>query len=213
MAAERARVRNPRGEGVRLRDELVLAASRLLEADPASVTLRGVAREAGVAAPSVYTQFVDLDELLRAVVGHHVRALRHHVEEATPGPAQVSSDPSAGPATHPRTRLAAACHAYCRWGVEHPGAYAAVFGGQVVRLLSEAEHLAFADGDALLAHMRGLALAVPGVGPARADELVLACWSALHGVVSLRTGKPGYPWPSLDEHVDLVLRPFLGPER
>lgn len=196
---QRTRVRNARGEGGRLREELVAAASRLLEGDdPASLTLRGVAREAGVAAPSVYTQFADLDELLRDVVGHHLAALRSSVEAASVG-------------ADARTRLVAASHAYCRWGADNPGPYAAVFGGRVVRLLSEADHTAFADGDALLAHMHGLAAAVPDLDPARTDGLVLASWTALHGVVTLRAGKPGYPWPPLDVHVDLVLDGLLRP--
>src|SRR5260370_20414356 len=48
-----ARQRNPRGQGERLRDDIIEAASRLL-ADPAAppLTLRGVARAEGVAPTS-----------------------------------------------------------------------------------------------------------------------------------------------------------------
>ena len=54
----KARQRNPRGQGERLRDDIIEAASRLL-ADPAAppLTLRAVAREVGVAATSVYLHF------------------------------------------------------------------------------------------------------------------------------------------------------------
>ena len=50
----RTRQRNPRGQGERLRDDIIEAASALL-ADPAAppLTLRAVAREVGVAATSV----------------------------------------------------------------------------------------------------------------------------------------------------------------
>ena len=63
-----ARQRNPRGQGERLRDDIIEAASRLL-ADPASppLTLRAVAREAGVAATSVYLHFDDIASLVLAV--------------------------------------------------------------------------------------------------------------------------------------------------
>src|SRR5215469_8594971 len=62
------RQRNPRGQGERLRDDIVEAASRLL-ADPAAppLTLRAVAREAGVAATSVYLHFDDIQSLILAV--------------------------------------------------------------------------------------------------------------------------------------------------
>ncbi|WP_380164126.1 TetR/AcrR family transcriptional regulator [Jannaschia sp. R86511] len=191
------RVRNPRGEGLRLREELVLAAGRLLESDdPTAVTLRGVAREAGVAAPSVYGHFADLDALLLAVVEHHLARLRREVEAVT------GADPEA--------RLRAASLAYCRWGVEHAGAYEVVFGGRALRLLSEQESAAFADGEAMLTHLGDLLAALPGVTAPQVPDLVLAGWTGLHGCVSLRTGKPGYPWPPLPAHVDLVVDGLLG---
>lgn len=192
------RVRNPRGEGLRLRDELVRATSRLLESDPGDVTLRGIAREAGVAAPSVYGHFDDLDALLRAVVEHHLGELRREVEAA------------AASAGDPVTRLRAAALAYCRWGVEHAGAYGVVFGGRAVRLLTEQESAAFVHGEAMLAHLADLLADVPGVAAHEVPERVLVGWTGLHGCVSLRTGKPGYPWPPLDEHVDLVLAGLVG---
>ena len=188
------------------------ATSRLLAGgDPAAVTLRGVAREAGVAAPSVYGHFEDLDALLLAVVEQHLSQLRAAVEAA------AGDDPA--------DRLRAACLAYAGWGVEHPGAYAVVFGGRAVRLLSAQESAAFADGEAMLAHLRDLVAALPpgpGEGPGHAsgpedaagpsvEQTAMAVWTGLHGCVGLRTGKPGYPWPPLAEHVDLVLATLLGP--
>src|SRR5712691_7955762 len=71
------RTPNPRGQGGRLRDELLDAASGLLAAGgrDAELTLRSVARAAGVAAPSVYQHFADLDELMLALVRHHLADL------------------------------------------------------------------------------------------------------------------------------------------
>jgi AcrR family transcriptional regulator len=196
-----ARSRNARGEGARLRDELVAAASRLLAAgDPSAVTLRGVAREAGVAAPSVYGHFADLDAVLLAVVEHHLATLRGVFERDTTGDA---GDPAA--------RLRAGALAYCRWGVDNPGAYAVVFGGRAVRLLSEAETVAFSDGEAMLDRLRRLVAEMPGVADETVPSLALAAWTGVHGVVSLRTGKPGYPWPPLAAHVDAVLAGVLAP--
>jgi AcrR family transcriptional regulator len=202
VALQPTRTRNPRGEGSRLRTELVAAASRLLaHSDPAAVTLRAVAREAGVAAPSVYGHFGDLDELLLAVVEHHLADLRRTFDAAT----VLDGDAA--------LRLRSAAVAYCGWGVANPGAYAVVFGGRAVRLLSEAEAVAFADGEAMLEELRGLVAGLPGVAPAAVPGLALAAWTGVHGVVSLRTGKPGYPWPPLADHVDAVLGGVLPAHR
>ena len=59
-----------RGGGRQLRDEIVSAATRLLDeaGEDESLSLRAVAREVGVAATSVYLHFADRDELLAAVM-------------------------------------------------------------------------------------------------------------------------------------------------
>ena len=81
MPATRTRQRNPRGQGERLRDDIIEAASRLL-ADPAAppLTLRAVAREVGVAATSVYLHFDDIESLTLAVVNHLFRSEEHTSE-------------------------------------------------------------------------------------------------------------------------------------
>src|SRR5688500_19624517 len=81
-SGQRTRERNPQGEGSRLHDELIAAAGRLLAADGDvdALSLRGVAREAGVAAPSVYLHFASKEALLRAVVGAHFAALQQAIE-------------------------------------------------------------------------------------------------------------------------------------
>ena len=55
------RARNRRGEGARLRDDIVAAAVALLDetGDQAAVSLRAVARRVGIAAPSIYRHFAD----------------------------------------------------------------------------------------------------------------------------------------------------------
>src|SRR6185437_6193275 len=79
-----ARRPNPRGQGGRLRDELLDAASGLLAVGgrDAELTLRSVARAAGVAAPSVYQHFADLDELMLALVRYHLADLAAAIEAA-----------------------------------------------------------------------------------------------------------------------------------
>src|SRR4051812_21337363 len=193
-----ARTANPRGAGARLRDELLDAATRLLDAGGrhTTLTLRGVAREAGVAAPSVYPHFGDLDALVLELIRRHLADLTEVVRSAV-----------AGEGT-PVGALRAAAHAYVEWGLARPGPYTVVFEGRALRQLTRDEELGLNAGDDLLedlvALLRGLPR--PPADPARA---ALAVWSGLHGVVSLRTAKPAYPWPALDDHVDAVLQPYL----
>ena len=65
-----ARGRNPRGTGARLRDEIIDAGITLIDDtnDAAALTLRGIARAAGIAAPSIYRHFPDLQAVTDAVL-------------------------------------------------------------------------------------------------------------------------------------------------
>lgn len=55
VAGRPARQRNRRGEGAHLRDEIIAGASAILErtGSEENLTLRAVAREVGIAAPSI----------------------------------------------------------------------------------------------------------------------------------------------------------------
>jgi AcrR family transcriptional regulator len=64
------RVRNARGEGDRLRSDIVGAARAILleEGHEAAITLRAVARRVGIAAPSIYPHFPSAAAIVQAVV-------------------------------------------------------------------------------------------------------------------------------------------------
>src|SRR4051794_28688138 len=192
------RTANPRGTGSRLREELLDAATRLLDAGgrDATLTLRGVAREAGVAAPSVYPHFPDLDALVLELIRRHLADLAAGVR------ASVAEAPDGEQA------LRRAAHAYARWGLERPGPYTVVFEGRALRQLTRDEELSLSADEDLLADLVGLLRALPGP-PADVDTAAVALWSGLHGVVALRTAKPAYPWPPLEAHVDAVIGPYL----
>ena len=192
------RTATPRGAGARLREELLDAATRLLDAGgrDAALTLRGVAREAGVAAPSVYPHFPDLDALVLELIRRHLADLAAAVRAAVDG------------ARDGEQALRRAAHAYVRWGLERPGPYTVVFEGRALRQLSRDEELALGAGDDLLDDLRALLLGLPRP-PADPARSAFAVWAGLHGVVSLRTAKPAYPWPPLEDHVDAVLGPYL----
>src|SRR3954466_14048308 len=64
------RARNPQGQGSRLRLELIDAADRMLArtGDVEGLSLRAVAREVGIATPSIYLHFPDKSALIHAVL-------------------------------------------------------------------------------------------------------------------------------------------------
>lgn len=190
------RSRNAPGEGGRLRDELIAAASHLLADTNAvdALSLRAVAREVGIAAPSVYLHFPSREALLRAVLEEHFAALKQAIEDAS---AEVSG-PAAG--------LRAGCLAYCRFALEQPGPYRVLFG--ISRQEPDAppsEQLTGMDAFATLVDGIGACM-VAGVAPVGDPFAVAtAVWAALHGTVSLRQAMLDFPWPPLETQVDEIL--------
>jgi AcrR family transcriptional regulator len=198
---ERTRERNPQGEGGRLRGELIAAAGRLLAggADIDTISLRGVAREAGVAAPSVYLHFPSKDALLNAVIEEHFAALQRALERGY----QTSNDAF--------SRLLTGCLAYCEYAVDYPGSYRILFNTPQ-RDLPESR-FAGSQGAAAFQTLVESVAACIAAGLARpADPFRVATdiWSSLHGAVTLRSAKEGFPWPPLEAQVRGILEAFTG---
>ncbi|MQY07121.1 TetR/AcrR family transcriptional regulator [Actinomadura macrotermitis] len=191
-----ARRRNPRGEGARLRGELLEAAVRLLEAPDgaAALTLRAVAREAGVAAPSVYRHFPDRNALVEAAVAGCFARLDDLLLRAAAG------------APGPEEALRACCAAYCRFGFEHPGQYRALFSADLP--WDEPAPALDGRGAGVFGRLVDAVRACADAGAARpGDAFAMATnvWVALHGIVSLRTSRPRFPWPPVEELIEAAL--------
>ncbi len=192
------RRRNPRGHGGRLREEILAGATRLLEATGSeeSVTLRSVAREVGIAAPSIYAHFPDREAIVDAVVD----AAFIQLGEAT-GLA------SGGAGEDPVTRLLAGCQAYARFAIERPGRYRMMFGRtrdddattQIANPLRRGTLQALADAIGACA-----AAGRSASTDAWVDAVEL--WSAMHGAVSLRIGLRRFPWPPLEQSIETLTR-------
>ena len=185
-----ARQRNPRGQGERLRDDIIEAASRLL-ADPAGppLTLRAVARAAGVAATSVYLHFADIESLIVAVAEHRfgeLIRLQEEVRDRYPDPFQ---------------RVRAGCLAYCEFGLAHPGHYQVMFANP----LPMPADMSYEQFPGLAAFRLLIGSVADCIGVEPADEqaflTALLIWQQLHGIVSLRISRPRFPWPPLAETV------------
>lgn len=194
-------VRNRRGEGERLRQDLVTAANRLLEqgATHESLSLRAVAREVGIAATSVYLHFPDKMSLLLAVYGRHFDELARYVDEAI----AAQTDPAA--------RLRAAVLAYCGFAEDHPDAYRVMF---TVGSTTPPRPIAVDErpGAAVVLAVQTViteCVAAGRVQPLDPYAATLCLWSTLHGLISLRDARPYVPWPPFDTLVDTVLATYL----
>lgn len=119
-----ARQRNQRGEGGRLKDEIIEAAMRILDRGPVTdLSLRMVAREAGIAPPSIYPHFKDA----RTMIGEIARDCWRQLGEAMSAAAKASAGD--GCAT-----LHARVGAYVRYAMERPARYQLLFALQPVEI-------------------------------------------------------------------------------
>ncbi len=193
------RRRNPRGQGSRLREELIEAARRLLmtaerEQD---VSIRAVTRAAGTSPQSFYLQFESLDELLYAVYAIEFDELRKVIAAA----AAQAGDPVAA--------LLAVCQAYCAYAEQYPGRYRALTG--VRGQLHPAWQGQPMPGAPAFAVLRDTVAAALRAERSDADEFLAAAmlWASLHGIVTLRADRPAFAWPSLDDMLGSLVTQLL----
>ena len=196
------RPRNPRGQGARLRMEIVEAAGELLAetGDPNHITIRGVAKKAGITAPSVYRHFPSLDHLILAV------AQRYFDELAA---AQLRSEQGL---SDPLEVLLARCRTYCRFALDHPGHYQLMFRAALAPSLA----IAFDDAPGrssfeMLVQATGRCLSARGIDAGEEARHVAALiWAGEHGLVSLQISRPRFPWRSMGDLVDEMVRRLVG---
>src|SRR5687768_1046397 len=116
-AAPERRARARKGEGERLREEILLATERLLirTGDQEAVSVRAIAEAVGVTPPSIYLHFADKAELIWSVCARHFAALDDAIESAA-----ATSD-------EPLEQLRLRGGAYVRFGLDHPEQYRILF--------------------------------------------------------------------------------------
>jgi AcrR family transcriptional regulator len=163
-----SRTRNPRGTGTRLRAEIITAAIALIDEtnDPAALTLRGIARRAGVTAPSIYSHFPDLAAVIAGLLAASFEELRAAVRAALDHE------------TDPVTALLAAGRAYVRFAQEHPARY---------RLMFAASGYA-PDAFASFSLMREAITSCVKAGASASEDPhtdTWILWAGLHGVATL----------------------------
>lgn len=199
-AGGQRRAPSRRGEGERLRGEILAAAKRMLAetGEVSTLSLRGVAREVGVAATSIYLHFDDIDALVLAVKADLFARLGAALDAAADGLGA------------PVDRVRARARGYVAFGFANPGHYQVLFTSQTVKGSPRPSRGgAFIGGAEFDALARDVAAVV-----GEADDawlLTVHLWSALHGVVALRTFRASFPWPDLDAQVDDLVDRLLRP--
>jgi AcrR family transcriptional regulator len=145
----------------------VRAALELLEEGGATdLSLRAVARRAGVAASAPYRHYADRDALLSAVAAVGYRELAGHLAAVHPSPATAED-------------LAAVAVAYVQFALERPALFRVMFGEPCDRDSDER----VAATAVISAYVGAIVQrAFPGADPA---ALSISIWALVHGLAFL----------------------------
>jgi AcrR family transcriptional regulator len=152
----------------KLRESLLDVADRLLSKRGAeSLTLRAVAKSAGVSHAAPYHHFRGLDDLLAAVAERAFASLAGDMQPAAALP-------------QARERLLAICAAYVDFARRKPAQFRLMFGPLLARKRQFPGLLAAADRTFQI-----LLSAASAYDPAQGPLLALSGWSLAHGLANL----------------------------
>ncbi len=188
---------NARGQGDRLREEIITAAQLLLDdlADDEALSLRAVARAVSIAATSVYLHFPDRDALVLAAMQ------RCHEELVQAG------DAAAAAALDSAAALRGSILAQAGWAMEHPGLYKVLHESRVHRKLGMPfkQLLIERTEEAVQGCMDA------GLAPAGdAKTVAIDLRTAVAGMLVQRINEPDLAWPEAAEQLDRFLAKLVG---
>lgn len=191
------RRRNARGQGHLLRGDIIAGATAILErtGSEEAITLRAIAREIGITAPSIANHFADRAAIIDAVVADQLTDLSSVLVAA----AREVSDPV--------DALLGAWRAYVEFGRAHPTRYRIIFERRFLSLWDEDERpmvetLPLFTGTVEM--MIGLLQTCVDTGRSRSADSVadsVAIWYFVHGMVVLPTTITSFPWPDHGTHL------------
>ena len=159
-------IRNQRGEGDKLRALIVDATTALVDdgTPVASLSLRSIARAAGISAPSIYPHFNHLDALVAEVIDTSFLELRQLID------ASGTDDPA--------DSLLGACVAYFQFGRGHVERYRAMFSPDGYG----------PESGAALTHLESLLEACVASGQSASTDVhgdAFILWAAMHGMTTI----------------------------
>jgi AcrR family transcriptional regulator len=191
------RRRAPRGQGRKLREEILAAAERLLRetGDQEAVSIRAVADAVGVTPPSIYLHFADKTDLIFAICQKHFAELDRTLQEAS-----AASE-------CPLESLRRQGRAYVRFGIDHPEEYRILFMTRPAAApegWNEARVKESASFHHLVETVQA-SLDAGAIRPASPVPVAFGLWAAMHGLTSLFVAKPGLFGPEREALIDHVL--------
>lgn len=162
-----------------------------------AVTLRAIAGEIGIAAPSIYAHFSDREEIIAAVIG---AAFDDLLAALTTRAIEAEADPV--------ERLRAGCAAYLRFAHERPQRYRILFQNRRPPELEAGVAAEQMLGYRAFSVLVGRIEACVAARRSRSDDPfadATALWVALHGYATLRTAIPNFPWPAGEQLSDRLV--------
>ena len=168
-----------------LKERIIEAAWQQIAREGApALSLRAIARDLGIAAPSIYNYFSDRDELVTALIMEAYTSF---------GNRQMQAYESVGQ-TDMRTKLYAIGTAYYDWAVEYPERYHLIFGTPIPGYMAPRERISQIAAHSLTAlenvveeHVQSVQAKELPLTPVDADPAVITVliWTRVHGLVSV----------------------------
>jgi len=196
------RQRAPRGEGEKLRSQILDAAERLLVTlgSDEAVSIRAIAEAVGVTPPSIYRHFEDKDELLYQVCERRFADFNAAFD-------------SADMPTDPIEAMRSLGRAYIGFALAHPEHYKVLMMTARERDIKRPESQGKRAFDRLVQATQRCIDAGLCNGD-NAERLAVAMWSGVHGLCSLLITSKGFSWPGSPEELgetllDVQLRGLL----
>jgi AcrR family transcriptional regulator len=176
-AQPQRRRRARRGEGERLRDEILDAFDALLTQtnNVDAISVRAIANAIGITAPALYLHFPTKDDLVFAACNRHFKSFQDALEGAD------------DTALAPMERLARIGRAYCEWGIANPEAYRIMF---MDREVGPPDDMPLDEIYGLAALTSLISIIETGIAAnaftsTDAIGIAMTLWAAVHGVTAL----------------------------
>jgi AcrR family transcriptional regulator len=198
------RTRARRGEGEKLKQEIIEAAERLLveAGSQEAVSIRAIADAVGCTPPAIYMHFADKDELFFELCEGRFALFRDYLAEA-----RASTD-------DPVEALRRCGRAYIRFAMENPDQYRILFmtGPTVPDNKELQDTVGFQSFMAVIEAVQ-LAVDAGAIRPVDPFLTAVALWASSHGLASLMIGATRFPWPDreaiVEHQIDMLISGLL----
>lgn len=198
MTSPRRRVGRP-AKGTEVRDDLVAATLRLLEAsgEPVEVTVSRIVAEAGCTPPSLYHYWPSREALLLEASACGYAVFREDQARAV------------GDAEDPVERIRRRGTGYLAFALARPALFRVLFLDRPVEGSPEARPAAPGAGLQDLADDVAAAMDAARLAPGDPMLTAVTLWSAVHGVAALWIATPGLPHDLAERTAELQQRALL----